>query len=52
MAVIKKFGRAAKVLSCLMVIISILASNMLVFAEDPYYGYNYNYYGEASAPNG
>ena len=52
MAVIKKFGRAAKVLSCLMIIISILATNMLVFAEDPYYGYNYNYYGEASAPNG
>ena len=52
MAVIKKFGRAAKVLSCLMVIISNLASKMLVFAEDPYYGYNYNYYGEASAPNG
>lgn len=52
MAVNKKIKKAAKLLSCLMLIVTILASSLLVYAEDPYYGYNYNYYGEASAPNG
>lgn len=52
MAVNKKFNKAAKILSCLMLTIAILASSLLVYAEDPYHGYNYNYYGEASAPNG
>ena len=52
MAVSKNIKKAAKILSCLLVIISVLASSLLVFAEDPYYGYNYNYYGEASCPNG
>lgn len=52
MAVIKNIKKAAKILSCLVIVLSILTSSMVVFAEDPYHGYNYNYYGEASAPNG
>lgn len=42
----------ARVLLCLLLIFSLLSASAQVFAEDPYRGYNYNFYGRAAAPNG
>lgn len=52
MAVSKKIKQAVKILSCLVLIASVLCSGLTVFADEPYMGYNFNYYGEASSPNG
>lgn len=52
MAVSKKMKQAVKILSCLVLIASVLCSGLTVFADEPYKGYNFNYYGEASSPNG
>ncbi len=41
-----------KIFSCLLLVVSMLMGTMLIHAEDPYMGYNYNYYGEAPSPNG
>ncbi len=43
---------SARILLCFLLVFSLLAASSQVFAEDPYKGYNYNYYGEAAAPNG
>ncbi len=48
----KKKTNLLKITSCILLIFCILASNLVVFAEDPYMGYNYNFYGEAPSPNG
>ncbi len=47
-----KFAKAVKLIACLTLILSILAPSALIYAEDPYRGYNYNYFGKAAAPNG
>lgn len=52
MALKLKIRKAAKILSCLTLIAAILCSGLTVLADEPYKGYNFNYYGEASAPNG
>ncbi len=52
MAVKSKIRRAVKILSCLTLIAAILCSGLTVLADEPYMGYNFNYYGEASSPNG
>ncbi len=41
-----------KIFSCLLLVASILSGSLLIHAEDPYGGYNYNYYGKAPSPNG
>lgn len=48
----KKSLQRMKTLSCLVLIVTLLLTSVCVFAEDPYNGYNYNYYGEAASPNG
>lgn len=52
MAVKSKIRQAVKILSCLTLIAAMLCSGLTVYADEPYKGYNFNYYGEASAPNG
>ncbi len=44
--------KAFKTLFCLILILSILLSSIVSLAEEPYNGYDYNFYGKASAPNG
>ncbi len=48
----KSLKNAIKLIACLTLILTVLAPTALVFAEDPYHGYNYNYFGRAAAPNG
>lgn len=52
MTVKKNIRQALKSLSCLCMIACLLCSGITVYADEPYHGYNYNYYGEASSPNG
>lgn len=47
-----KINKAIKALFCLILILSVLFSNVVSLAEEPYNGYDYNFYGKASAPNG
>lgn len=45
--------KAAKILFCLIMVIATLAPSCVVFAEDPYAGYNYNWdtSGRVASPN-
>ena len=47
MALKLKIRKAAKILSCLTLIAAILCSGLTVFEDEPYKGYNFNFYGEA-----
>lgn len=52
MTVKTKIRRAVKIFLCLTLTAAFLCSGLTVFAEEPYKGYNFNYYGKANSPNG
>ncbi|MDP4132604.1 MAG: YIP1 family protein [Bacillota bacterium] len=41
-----------KSLSCLVLVMVLMCGLISSYAQEPYAGYNYNYYGKASSPNG